>query len=196
MKKITLERWKEANKGEVNHWNIVTSSEELTKQEDGYYRHAKVMALEEDNPSKITVIDIGGGPLSLTLHHDLLYCLVVDPIPVTGKFLKKYTERNTLFEEDTAEHYLENYNWLPFDEVWMYNCLQHVIDPEYILDNLYKVGKVLRISEPTNTPTNDMHPHTFTPNWLETKLKSISVSGTYNRIEYDFPYCGGKWVLK
>lgn len=194
--KISLDRWKLAQSGERSHWENILASKSLTDREDGYYRHAKVMFLEIDQPHNISVIDIGGGPLSLTLHHALSSAVVVDPINVTGNQLSNYLNRGIQFVNKTAEEFLENYSGLVFDEVWMYNCLQHVIDPVFILENLYRVGKVLRISEPTLTPINELHPHTFTPESYYYKLQSISVAGNWNRVDYDYPYVGGKYILK
>lgn len=195
-KPISYERWLEAHEGERKHWELINSSAELIEQENGYYRHADVMFLRRDNPSLVTVIDIGGGPLSLTLNHALGHCLVVDPIKPPQKNLDEYRDRHIWFEQDLAESFIEGYDGEPFDEVWMYNCLQHTIDPEFILNNLFKVGKVLRISEPTLTPTNALHPHTFIPEWYHEKLMEISDSGEWNRVNYDYPYVGGKWYLK
>lgn len=194
--KISEDRWKLAQSGEKSHWEIILSNESLTNNEDGYYRHAKVMLLDVDQPSGLSVIDVGGGPLSLTLHHTLSNVVVVDPIEVSGKQLENYLSRGTQFVNQTAECFLENYSGEVFDEVWMYNCLQHVIDPVFIFENLYKIGKVLRISEPTNTPVNQLHPHTFTPDWYYYKLQDISSSGSWKRVNYDYPYVGGKWILK
>lgn len=196
VKKISVQRWLEANEGEKSHWNTVLNSKELTEREDGYYRHAAVMFLQKDNPTNISVIDIGGGPLSLTLHHDLGNCLVIDPILLTPPYMKNYTEHGISFIQSTAEDFLADYTDKVYDEVWMYNCLQHTIDPDFIMENLWRVGKVLRISEPTNTPINTLHPHSFTPQWIFDKLSSISIEGNLSRVDYDYPYCGGKAVLK
>lgn len=194
--KIELDRWKQANVVEANHWHNIMASKDLAEKEEGYYRHADVMFLKTDNPTSISVVDIGGGPLSLTKHHSLARCLVIDPIDITQEYKDDYAKHNTKFIQDLAENFLDGYSGPVFDEVWMYNCLQHTVDPSFIMENLWRVGKVLRISEPTNTPINTAHPHTFTPEWYHDKLTSISTAGNWNRIDYDYPYVGGKWILK
>jgi hypothetical protein len=193
--KVTEERWKEANTVESTHWEKIMSDDELAQKEDGHYRHADVMLLGNSLPKELTVIDIGGGPLSLITHYDLSLGVVVDPIMISDKYLKKYKERNILFVNKKAEDFLSSYDGPIMDEVWMYNCLQHTIDPEYIMKNLWKAGKYLRISEPTDTPINTAHPHSFTPEWYQNMLTMISERGEWKRIDYDYPYVGGLWKL-
>jgi 2-polyprenyl-3-methyl-5-hydroxy-6-metoxy-1,4-benzoquinol methylase len=196
MERVSKERWEDANKAESAHWVKIMSDKDLANKEDGYYRHAEVMYLNKNNPAGISVIDIGGGPLSLTLHHKLKDVTVVDPIAITDEYMDNYKVHNTQFVQALAEDFLANYVGKVYDEVWLYNCLQHTIDPEYILDNLYKIGRVLRISEPTNTPINTAHPHSFTPGWYDQKLRSIADVYKPNRVDYDYPYVGGMLILK
>lgn len=194
--KVSEQRWKEAHESEKKHWETVLSSKELTDREDGHYRHADVMYLDKDKPHAISVIDIGGGPLSLLRHYFVTDACVVDPIDISSKTRLEYNGRNISFVCDKAETFLASYTDKIYDEVWMYNCLQHTVDPIFILDNLWKVGRVLRISEPTNTPINTAHPHSFTPEWYYNKLHDISTAGIWNRVDYDYPYVGGKFILK
>lgn len=48
-----------------------------------------------------------------------------------------------------------------FDEVWLYNVLQHTQSPQLIFENIYKVlkkGGTFRFLDWVDTPTNVAHP--------------------------------------
>jgi hypothetical protein len=53
-----------------------------------------------------------------------------------------------------------------FDEAWIYNCLQHVENPEKIAANVQKWAKKVRIFEPLNWGTCPGHPHNLTEEYL------------------------------
>lgn len=192
---INDKRWQDANEAEKRSWQAVLNSEEETRNTDLFSRHAPVMRLLEYTEN--TVVDIGGGPISLLLHfYNRPSCTVVDPIDFDKKWIDNYNTNKIVYVKSMAEDYLVNFCGSKFDEVWMYNCLQHVQDPIFILENLYKLAPVLRISEPCNTPVDLWHPHTFTPEWYYDKLSSISIDGKWEYRMYDYPYVGGVWNLK
>jgi hypothetical protein len=56
---------------------------------------------------------------------------------------------------------------LNFDEVWIFNLLQHVQDPEKVLSNAYQYSSKIRIFEPINWTTDICHPHTFDKKYFE-----------------------------
>lgn len=192
---ITDDRWNLANSAEQAAWDIIMNNIVKVIQEDGFTRHAPVMFLNRDDVSNRHIIDIGGGPISIMLHFNLKKSTVVDPLSITDQHLNAYLAKSIFFIQEKAEDFLSDYNGIKYDEVWMYNCLQHTKDPEFILRNLHKVSKVLRISEPCNTVVNDAHPHTFTPEWYHKILSEISTKGEWNQVNYDHPYVGGLWEL-
>ena len=53
-----------------------------------------------------------------------------------------------------------------FDEAWIYNCLQHVLNPTQILENAMKVANVVRIFEWVNIDPYEGHLHRLTPELL------------------------------
>lgn len=77
-----------------------------------------------------------------------------------------------------------------FDEVWIYNVLEHVIDPKKIIDNALELGKVLRIFEWVETRTNIGHPHSLKKTeldaWLggEGKVEEIDHDGAVGKCYY------------
>jgi hypothetical protein len=195
---ISKERWLEAQEAEASSWNTVLLNPRKIEQADIYYRHFPVMNLplfDIQGLSAKKVIDIGGGPLSGILHFQNFTGTVVDPIAFEDKWIERYKEHGIDYIQSPAEEFLENYKGPLYDEVWMYNCLQHVINPEKILNNLWRVSNVLRISEPCNTAVDTWHPHSFSCMYYLEAFDRIANDGIFNKIIYDFPYVGGCWNL-
>ena len=53
----------------------------------------------------------------------------------------------------------EDINETGFDEVWIYNVLQHVIDPAEIIANAKRAGKIIRLFEWLEIGVAPGHPH-------------------------------------
>lgn len=53
-------------------------------------------------------------------------------------------------------------NTIYFHEVWIFNCLQHVRDPELVIIKAKEMAPIIRFFEPVDYPTCVYHPHTFT----------------------------------
>ena len=93
----------------------------------------------------------------------------------------RYDKKNIEYWKIKGED-LNEENW---DEVWIYNCLQHVDDPEKIIKNALKAGKVLRLFEWINIPPHPGHPHELTEEklneWIGAKGNTIQLaeSGCY-----------------
>jgi 2-polyprenyl-3-methyl-5-hydroxy-6-metoxy-1,4-benzoquinol methylase len=193
---INNERWNIANRGETTYWLDVLTSDEKIKQNDGFLRYNPVLGLNTDNVAGKRIIDIGGGPISIMYHFDLGNSAIVDPLVLPEKYIKKYAEKRITYYQVKAEDFLTNWNGEKWDEVWMYNCLQHVQAPEIILSNLRNVASVLRIGEPIGTGTDNEHPYSFTKEWLVAKLTEISTSQRFLFEDYDYTYFGGVFELK
>ena len=106
-----------------------------------------------------SVIDIGGGPCSLLLKmRNLALGLVVDPGHYSNWVYHRYDEAGiTVLRVPAEELSVQGY-----DEALIYNCLQHVIDPEKIIRNAKAAAKVIRIFEWIECGTSEGHPHELT----------------------------------
>lgn len=111
-----------------------------------------------------SVLDLGGGPVSITLKTVRGGALtVVDPLPVPDWVKARYAEKGVLHKQHEAEDLCDSceerdHNW---DEVWIYNVLQHVVDPERVIRVARHQGRLLRIFEWLETPAMPGHPHTL-----------------------------------
>jgi len=106
-----------------------------------------------------SVVDLGGGPVSM-----LLKCVnapnsvVVDPCPYPDWVRQRYTHAGIGYTQMGAEDFRDAaYR----DEAWCYNVLQHVVDPERVIDTARAQARTLRIFEWIETETNIGHPHTL-----------------------------------
>lgn len=104
-----------------------------------------------------SVIDIGGGPVSMLLKTvDGGSLLVLDPCDYPLWVYDRYHERGIA----TLAMPAEDYDCLhAFDEAWLYNVLQHVQDPERVIDVARRCAKIIRIFEWVDIPAYPGHPH-------------------------------------
>ncbi len=116
-----------------------------------------------------TVVDIGGGPVSL-----LLKCLnvegtVCDPLSYPAWVTHRYEAANINHTHMRGEDLrLDN----DYDEIWIYNVLQHVDDPAQIIKNAHKAGSLIRLFEWIDFPPHPGHPHMLTEEFLTKALGS------------------------
>jgi len=95
---------------------------------------------------------------------------IVDPIDYPQWTKDRYAIHNV----DVEVNYGENINEKGWDEVWIYNCLQHVESPEKILLNALKAGKLLRLFEWINIPPHPGHPHELTSSLFYNILTDVT----------------------
>lgn len=145
-------------------------------EDSKHYYYAKYMGLtsywQYFNTQGKSILDIGGGPTSMLLKgRGLKKGKVVDPIEYPAWTKERYALANIEVEVKPGEEVNET-GW---DEVWIYNCLQHVVDPELIIQNAKRAAPVLRIFEWVNIPPHEGHPHELTKKNLD---KWIGQEGT------------------
>jgi len=161
------EAWQRAQRGEMAWWedHVVNTHFEERKQ----VLMAEKMGIPLDGNFRIdlrgrSVLDVGGGATSI-----LLKCVnggrrvVIDPLKFPDWVIDRYAAAGIGYLMQPAEEMDES----GFDEVWIYNVLQHVRDPREVLVRAMQAGKVLRIFEWTDTGTDDLHIHTITAEFIE-----------------------------
>lgn len=123
----------------------------------------------------VKVLDIGGGPVSMLLK--ITNCAkgstVIDPL--MDKYPQwvrdRYESKGIKYLKGTGET-LMNIIDDSYDEVWMYNVLQHTEDPELIIKNMQKISQRLRIFEWIDIPSHPGHPHMLTEKFLNDCVNS------------------------
>jgi hypothetical protein len=157
---------------ERSYWGDCCNTYEEDRK---HYIYAKYMGLKPQGWSFMlnnsSVLDIGGGPTSMLLKcKNLKKGKVVDPISYPKWTVDRYASKNI----DVGIYPGEDVNEEGWDETWIYNCLQHTIDPAKIIDNAKKASKVLRIFEWVNIPAHDGHPHMLTKENLDSWIVGTS----------------------
>lgn len=108
-----------------------------------------------------SVLDLGGGPVSMLLKCvNLGKATVVDPCPYPEWVADRYGIARIRVWRMNAEDY-RGTGGQAYDEAWIYNVLQHVINPEQVIAAAHANAKLLRIFEWLETEPNVGHPHTL-----------------------------------
>ncbi len=174
--------WNKDNKWEKDWWgNCQNTFGEEMKQ----MLYANRMGLKTfhdgKSPYNFTVdgriLDIGGGPCSILLKCPNAKGKVADPCDYPKWVKDRYKLAKIEYEKTKGEDLSEK----RYDEVWIYNVLQHTENPEKIIKNVLKIGKIIRLFEWINTGTSEGHPHELTEKllnkWLNGKGKVEQLKG-------------------
>ena len=160
-------------------------------EDQKHYIYGKLMGLHREHYSfnvfNKSILDIGGGPTSMLLKTiNLKKGKVVDPIEYPEWTLMRYAFHNIDVDIKPGEEVVER-GW---DEVWIYNCMQHAIDPGKIIANAKAAAPTLRLFEWIDIPAHDGHPHELTEKnlneWIGARgmITTLSESGCYGRAYY------------
>jgi hypothetical protein len=151
---------------EILWWgNCCNTYGEETKQM--VYARRMGLRIEDDHIDVHSkkILDIGGGPVSLLLKtRNLTEGKIVDPSRYPPWTLERYKCRGIQVEFANAEEISDIEKW---DEVWIYNVLQHVQDPKLIIENARRAGKLIRMFEWIDIPPHEGHPHELKQELLE-----------------------------
>ena len=117
--------------------------------------------------------------------------IVVDPTKYPKWVYERYQIADIIAEVIKAEQLDKYFEKTIFDEVWIYNVLQHTEDPEKIVKNARKISKIIRVFEWVETDLTMGHPHSFHKEQLDEWFNGI---GKVERINKDgcngFAYYG------
>jgi hypothetical protein len=147
--------WERAQAYEADFWGkcLDTFTEELKQTV-----YARAMQIPQGVGS---VLDIGGGPVSMLLKIPTKSPRVVcDPLPIPDWVHMRYEAAGITWLHLKAEG-------MPippvlFDEVWIYNVLQHVENPQKVIEKAKASGKVIRIFDWIDMkPVGRGHIHTL-----------------------------------
>jgi 2-polyprenyl-3-methyl-5-hydroxy-6-metoxy-1,4-benzoquinol methylase len=187
--------WKDAQSWEKDwHGNCVNSIGEELKQ----LVYARKMGIEItrnaytpyniEMPGK-SVLDIGGGAYSLLLKVNAETKVVIDPLMEDFPFWVAARYDGAGIDHRALKGETFKIDKI-FDEVWIYNVLQHTENPEEVIKNAKAHGKLIRIFEWIDTPTNIGHIHTLTEenlnSWLggSGKVEQLNENGCVGKAYY------------
>ena len=112
-----------------------------------------------------SVLDLGGGPCSMLLKTvNGSTRVVVDPCSFPVWVGTRYAFSGITHLRESAEEFRTTER---FDECWIYNVLQHVVDPQRVIETATRYASVLRIFEWIDMPPAEGHPHTLKAHLLD-----------------------------
>lgn len=164
MTAITKQRWMEAQVEEKAMHDNYSFDEGLGIWRDSFDKHVKILGMDYNVGPK-TILEIGcAGFPGLYLCDGYTKGYLVEPMP-SDNLQRCLRERPNLelIQAPMEEAVLPE----GIDEVWLFNVLQHVIDPDLIIKKCKEVAPVVRFFEPIDWPTCSFHPHTFTLEYFE-----------------------------
>lgn len=170
------DQWHDAQHDEKGWWDTCANTYWEETKQLVYARHMGIAFQEDErgpyliNLAGKNVLDIGGGPVSMLLKATKTSRrTVADPCDYPSWVGERYKAQGIEYEQIKGED-VDQLGAGVYDEVWLYNCLQHVDDPAKIIANakqVLKPGGVFRIFEWINTPTNTAHPHSLSKEQLD-----------------------------
>lgn len=121
-----------------------------------------------EGKTNLRILDIGGGPASMLLKFSGLgRGCVVDPIEYPEWTRERYASKHIDVILGRGEDIFDINCW---DEVWIYNCLQHVENPKKIIENARRAASVIRLFEWIDMEPWEGHPQKLTQADLESWL--------------------------
>lgn len=163
--------WEEAQKEELDFWNAPGSELGEQLKQLAYAKYLGLEFMHDGNSPYVIekagkkILDVGGGPVSLLLKTTANpndYRLIADPCHYPEFVRSRYADSGIDYWITPGE--LLHGDIESFDEVWMYNVLQHTTNPQKIFNNIYDAlndGGQFRFLDWVNTPTNVAHPITM-----------------------------------
>lgn len=188
-----MSTWREAQEWEKNWWSTCQNTvwEDLKQMNLAPLMGLKIVPNAYTNLriplNGQSILDIGGGPSSLLLKcENYGNAVVADPCDYPDWVGQRYRESGIEYYRVKGEDLDTTFDKV-FDEVWIYNCLQHTEDPLKIIRNAQKLGKIIRVFEWIETGINEGHPHSFTEKqfneWFrgEGKVHNLNTNGLWGR---------------
>jgi 2-polyprenyl-3-methyl-5-hydroxy-6-metoxy-1,4-benzoquinol methylase len=180
---VTRKEWESNQEWEKTSWgnDPDLNHDEAKKQ----IKYANLLGIDipYDANGK-SIIDFGCGPISLLLRtSNFSEAVGLEPLNYGEVVSNRYSQHGIKILQIPLEDYVKE---KVYDEAWLYNVLEHVIDPIKCLENVKNSAKKIRIFEWIDIPPSPGHPHTITKEmFIETlnlkndewKIISLNESG-------------------
>jgi len=192
---ITIERWKQAQEAE-RKLHKLTLEEGIEHYRISYGHNFRYLGID---PEKVQwgILEIGAADFPALRYVKADRCIIIEPMP--SQLLKDFCiEKNILLLNTPFDKTNINENGgIELFEVWMFNVLQHVQDPESFISNA-KLCRCVRYFEPIDTGITDYHPHSFTKDDFDRWFPGVNkfYNETTNQNFHDGPCCYGVWENK
>lgn len=153
------ERWLEAQHEErKQHTHTIQSG--LQHFGDVYRQYFYHLGINNNQLWGKRIIEIGCADFpALVFCKKYNWGLVVEPMPspILHQLCRENIETLMLIPQCA-----EDFDFPAVSEVWLFNVLQHTINPDAIIEKAKAKADIIRFFEPINVPTDTCHLHTFT----------------------------------
>lgn len=153
---ISKNRWEEAQIGEKIYHIAESIEKSYNHYRDTYGHYFKYLGIEKDLAGK-SIVEIGPGRIAgLLFCHNYSKSYIIEPT--------EYEDIDHLYQSKDLEIIKETTEECEFpkvDEVWIFNLMQHVQDPDLLIKKCKENSKIIRFFEPTDLPINNEHPFSF-----------------------------------
>lgn len=187
---VTRGEWLRNQAWEKSFWGDYPQldSEEVTKQ--NVYAKLMGIKLPHDAQQK-SIIDFGCGPVGMLLRtSNFSKAVGVEPLYFSDNVYDRYSRNNVKILQIPMEDYTSNE---VYDEAWMYNLIEHVIDPIACLKVMKTAAKTLRLFEWIDLPPRQGHPHTITEKMI---VENLDLSeGQWEIVNLAESGCYGKGIV-
>lgn len=187
-KGISLERWKEAQAAErsIHDRDTQNNPEHYAWIYEQYFRYVGL----GKNLEGLHIVEIGPADNpALAICSNYEKSIVVEPMPSAKleEFLKSRGSLILLINsplEHIDDLSIDNMRFdMPYTkEVWLFNVMQHIIDPDVFVQKCKLLADRIRFFEPINYPTDVHHPHTYTiedfNNWFGIEVTKFYQGGS------------------
>lgn len=182
---VSPERWQEAQVAEAA---VATYDHDNSAAAYGYIFNYLGVLMDQQWKQ---VIEIGCGPFPATSYCLNVHALVYEPLWFQS--LRAMVDQGFI---QWIRKSFEDAQIIKADEVWIFNCLQHVRDPELVVTKAKMSADTIRFFEPVDYPTCVYHPHTFTQADFERWFGDVQRYTDRLPGFFDADCCYGTWERK
>jgi hypothetical protein len=161
---VSKDVWQKAQE-EERKWHTMTFDAGYEHYKESYRQYFEWVGIDPDLQGK-SVVEIGPADFpALGYCTNGWNCLIIEPMP--SEHLKRF---DIPICTDLAEDAIYE-----CDEVWFFNVLQHVIDPNKIIERAKKQSKVIRFFEPIDYGIDVCHPWNLTEEMFKDWFGNVKI---------------------
>lgn len=165
---ISLQQWQEAQIAEKK-FHEYDMEEGLRIYGFSYSNHFGYLSIPEDLGGK-TIIEIGCAGFPALYFRKNYKGIIVEPL-ITFTLDMICSEKGLLWVRSAVEDIT-----LPSaDEIWIFNVMQHIRDPELFILKCKEAADIIRFFEPIDYPVCEYHPHTFSADDFRRWFGEVSI---------------------
>lgn len=151
---ITNERWQQAQIAERQQHKM-GFNEGIGHYFWAYRNYFKYLGIERNQQYKY-ILEIGPADFPALMFCENFRGAIIEPMP--SPFLSEICSRCNIA---LITRQVEIFHLPKSDEIWLFNIMQHVQNPDEFVNKCKESAETIRFFEPIDQPTCEYHPHTF-----------------------------------